>query len=182
MTVTAATSELGKTSEPADIVRTFLLALEAGKLDEALALLADDVEYTNVSLPTVRGRAGVERLVRPALEKLHLGFRLHCHTIATNGHTVLTERTDALILGRIEQRIWVYGRFDVVDGRITLWRDSFDWLDMLVGLVRGLAGALIPAFNRRWPGDSWETTARSSPRRRAARSRRGTPRRHAGAG
>jgi len=107
-----------------------------------------------VSLPTVRGRAGVERLFRPALEKLHLGFRLHCHTIATNGHTVLTERTDAMILGRIEQRIWVYGRFDVVDGRITLWRDSFDWLDMLVGLMRGLAGALIPAFNRRWPGDS----------------------------
>ena len=62
-----------------------MLALEAGKLDEALALLADDVEYTNVSLPTVRGRAGIERLLRPALEKLHLGFRLHCHTIATSG-------------------------------------------------------------------------------------------------
>jgi limonene-1,2-epoxide hydrolase len=154
MTATAAASDRRNTSEPAEIVRSFLLALQAGELDEALALLADDVVYTNVSLPTIRGRARIERLFRPAYEKLHGGFRVHFHTIATNGDTVLTERTDALILGRVEQRIWVYGRFEVIDGQITLWRDSFDWLDLLVGLIRGLAGALIPALNRPWPSDS----------------------------
>lgn len=109
--------------------------------------------YTNVSLPTIRGRARVDRLFRPALEKGWGGFRVHFHSIATSGHTVLTERTDALIFGPIEQRFWVYGRFDVIDGRITLWRDSFDWLDLLVGLIRGLAGALLPALNRPWPAD-----------------------------
>jgi limonene-1,2-epoxide hydrolase len=154
MTPIAATSDFRTTTEPAEIVRSFLLALEAGELDEALELLADDVVYTNVSLPTIRGRARIGRLFRPALEKLHGGFRVHFHTIATSGSTVLTERTDALILGPVEQRVWVYGRFDVNDGRITLWRDSFDWLDVLVGLIRGLAGALIPALNRPWPGDT----------------------------
>lgn len=79
---------------------------------------------------------------------------MHFHTIAAHGSTVLTERTDELMLGPVKQRIWVYGRFEVVNGQITIWRDSFDWLDVLVGLLRGLAGALNPALNRAWPGDS----------------------------
>lgn len=79
---------------------------------------------------------------------------MHFHAIAANGNTVLTERTDELILGPVKQRIWVYGRFDVIDGQIVLWRDSFDWLDVLVGLIRGLAGILSPALNRAWPGNS----------------------------
>ena len=135
-------------------MRSFLLALEAGELDQALALLAEDVLYVNVSLPAIRGRGRIERLFRPPMERWRGGFRVHFHTVATNGRTVLTERTDELILGPIKQRIWVYGRFEVVDGKITLWRDSFDWLDVLVGLIRGLAGTLSPTLNRPWPGDS----------------------------
>ena len=153
MTATAQTSPHTTQTEPAEIVRSFLLALQAGELDAALALLADDVVYTNVSLPTIRGRARIDRLFRPALESGRGGFRVHFHTVATNGQTVLTERTDALIFGPVEQRLWVYGRFEVVDGKIVVWRDSFDWLDLLIGLVRGVAGAFVPALNRRWPGD-----------------------------
>ena len=153
MTATAQASPHPSLTEPGEIVRSFLLALQAGELDEALSLLSDDVVYTNVSLPTIRGRARIDRLFRPALESGRGGFRVHFHTVATNGQTVLTERTDALIFGPIEQRLWVYGRFEVVDGQIVLWRDSFDWLDLLIGLVRGIAGAFIPALNRSWPGD-----------------------------
>jgi limonene-1,2-epoxide hydrolase len=153
MTATTATSLSTSSSQPLEIVRSFLLALEERRLDDALALLAEDVVYTNVSLPTIRGRAVIERLFRPGFEKLPGGFRVHFHSIAASGQTVLTERTDALILGPVEQRFWVYGRFEVIDGRITVWRDSFDWLDLVVGLLRGIAGALIPSLNRPWPGD-----------------------------
>lgn len=153
MEPTATAQAIGAATEATEVVRRFLLALQAGQLDEALELLADDVVYTNVSLPTVRGRTRTERLCRLAYERFHGGFRVHFHNIAADGGTVLTERTDALILGRIEQRIWVYGRFEVLDGRITVWRDSFDWLDVLIGLLRGIAGAVIPALNRPWPGD-----------------------------
>jgi limonene-1,2-epoxide hydrolase len=150
----AQTAQQTSSAEPAEIVRSFLLALQAGELDQALALVADDIVYTNVSLPTLRGRARIDRLFRPALESGRGGFRVHFHTVAADGQTVLTERTDALIFGPVEQRIWVYGRFDVIDGRIVLWRDSFDWLDLLIGLIRGVAGALVPALNRPWPGDT----------------------------
>lgn len=141
-----------RATDPAGVVKAFLLALQAGELDQALELLDENVTYINVTLPTVRGRRGVERVFRPAYEKLHGGFRVHFHAIAAEGNTVLTDRTDELIMGPVRQRIWVYGRFEVADGRITLWRDQFDWVDVLIGLVRGLAGAVVPALNRPWPG------------------------------
>jgi limonene-1,2-epoxide hydrolase len=136
---------------PEAVVRAFLLALERGDVDAAAALLAEDVEYVNVTLPAVHGRVRVERLARLAVRR-GLTFRVHVHALAVDGGTVLTDRTDELRIGRVAQRFWVYGRFEVRDGRIALWRDSFDWLDLNVGLLRGLAGAVVPAANRRWPG------------------------------
>ncbi len=153
MSATTEATIAERAASPADTVRDFLLALQAGDLDRALSRVHEDVVYTNVSLPTVYGRRGIERLFRPAYERLGGGFRVHFHNVATDGNTVLTERTDALIMGRVEQRIWVYGRFEVVDGKITVWRDSFDWLDVLIGLFRGLVGAVFPALNRPWPGE-----------------------------
>jgi limonene-1,2-epoxide hydrolase len=136
--------------DPAAVVRAFLEALAADDLDGALALLAEDVVWINVSLPAVRGRRAVERICRLSL-RAGGGFRVHFHAIAAEGDVVLTERTDALTLGRFEQRFWVMGRFEVRDGRIAVWRDSFDWGDLTVGLLRGLAGVVSPGLNRRWP-------------------------------
>jgi limonene-1,2-epoxide hydrolase len=148
---TSAESMVVRDAEPAEVVRSFLLAIEAGELDLALALLADDVEYINVTLPTVRGRDNLDRLFRPALERWHGGFRVHIHAIATSGGIVLTERTDEIIMGPLKARISAYGHTEVVDGQITVWRDAFDWADVLVGVARGLAGAVAPGLNRPWP-------------------------------
>jgi limonene-1,2-epoxide hydrolase len=73
----AQTAQRSISAEPAEIVRSFLLALQAGELDQALALVADDIVYTNVSLPTIRGRARIDRLFRPALKSGRGGFRVH---------------------------------------------------------------------------------------------------------
>jgi limonene-1,2-epoxide hydrolase len=130
----------------------FLEALQAEDLDRALLMLDEDVVYTNVSLPTIRGRAGVERVFRPTLGRM--GFRVHFHAAGTDSidrGVVLTERTDALIFGPVSVQFWVYGRFEVRDGQITLWRDSFDWRDMTMGLIRGLVGVVFPFVRRTWP-------------------------------
>lgn len=145
-----ATARNGSRTTPVAVVKDFLLALQDGKLDRAFALLADDVAYTNVSLPTLRGRRGVERALRMFFPRA--GFRVHFVNVAATGDVVLTERVDAMVFGRVEQRFWVCGRFEVRDGKITVWRDAFDWADLTVGLVRGLLGALSPRLNRRWPG------------------------------
>ncbi len=134
------------------IAREFLEALQAEELDRALALLHENVVYTNVSLPTVRGRRSVARLFRPMLGRW--GFRVHFHAIGcdeSDPGVVLTERTDGLVFGPVAIQFWVYGRFEVREGKITLWRDSFDWQDVLVGMVRGVVGAVLPFARRKWP-------------------------------
>lgn len=131
------------------VVRRFLEALEAEDVDAALALVADDVEYANVPLPPLVGRDRLGQAFRLLLGRL--GFRVHFHNVAVSDGTVLTERTDALELGSVHWQFWVYGRFEVVDGHITVWRDSFDYADLTVGLVRGLLGAVWPSAGRRWP-------------------------------
>ena len=151
-TVTARTN--GKTAQSAaGIVQAFLAALEVPDIDAAAELLADDVEYTNVSLPSNHGRATVESLLRRFFERRGVRFRVHYHAISTDGDVVLTERTDELRIGPVVHRFWVCGRFEVRDGKITLWRDYFDWRDLLVGLARGVGGVVVPALNRRWPGE-----------------------------
>ena len=141
---TAATSR-------ARVVVDFLEALADSDVPRAMDLLSDDAVWINVSLPTVRGRRRIERLMRLGLQR-GARFRVHFHHVAVDGDVVLTERTDAIGLGRFEQRFWVYGRFELRDGRIAVWRDSFDWLDYSISVLRGLAGAVSPALNRSWPG------------------------------
>ena len=131
------------------VVRDFLGALAAGDVDAAVELVADDIEYTNVPYPSMLGRGRLDRAFRLMLARA--GFRVRFHNVSSDGRVVLTERTDALVIGPVVWQFWVYGRFEVVDGRITVWRDSFDHADVLVGLVRGLLGARWPSLGRTWP-------------------------------
>ena len=99
----------------------------------------------------MRGKRAIERICRMAMRGGG-GFRVHFHGIADAGDgVVLTDRADALGRGRFEQRFWVYGRFELRDGAIAVWRDAFDWRDITVSLARGLAGVASPSLNRAWP-------------------------------
>jgi limonene-1,2-epoxide hydrolase len=153
--MTTATSQNGTaTTATTRVVVDFLEALADADVDRAMELLTEDAVWINVSLPTVRGRRRIERLMRLGYDRMGARFRVHLHHVAAHGDVVLTERSDAIGVGRVEQRFWVYGRFELRDGRIAVWRDSFDWLDISVSLLRGLAGAVVPALNRSWPGSS----------------------------
>jgi limonene-1,2-epoxide hydrolase len=149
---TASTQNGTATTATTQVVIDFLKTLADGDVDRAMDLLTEDAVWINVSLPAVRGRARIERLMRLGYDRLGARFRVHLHNVAGSGNVVLTERADAIGIGRVEQRFWVYGRFELRDGRIAVWRDSFDWLDYSVSLLRGLAGAIVPALNRPWPG------------------------------
>lgn len=139
------------TTTRALVVRNFLNNLAADDVAGATQLLAEDVEYINVSLPVIRGRHRVRRIFERMAELPGSGFEVYFHAISEDGDTVLTERTDVLIWGPVRLQIWVCGRFDVRDGQIVLWKDYFDWLNFTIALVRGLLGALVPAFRPRSP-------------------------------
>lgn len=135
------------TTDPARVVETFLYALRDKDLDAADAALDDDVVYQNVGYSIVRGRQRTMKIMR-GLSRPSFGFDVKVHRIATEGNAVLTERTDVLGFGRFEAHFWVCGVFEVRDGRITLWRDYFDGIDFLKGIVRGLAAIAIPSLRR----------------------------------
>ncbi len=141
-------------SEAALIVVEFLRSLAAFDVDAALDLVDEDLVYANVTLPTLYGKERLERVARPFLRPDRMGFNVHFNHVATEGdNVVLTDRIDELSFRRFASRFWVYGRFVVRDGKITVWRDSFDWLDVTIGNLRGLAGLVSPGLNRRMPSD-----------------------------
>jgi limonene-1,2-epoxide hydrolase len=145
------TEELPAGAPPEHIAERFLQLLALGEIDAAADVLAADVAYTNVSLPTIHGRERARRLARATLGLESVDFEVYLHAISARGRTVMTERTDVLIFGPVRIQIWVCGRFDVEDGEIVLWRDYFDWLNFSLATVRGLLGALLPALRARPP-------------------------------
>lgn len=138
-------------SAPTQVVKRFLDLLRAEDIDGATELLAVDVEYVNVGLPTVYGRRRVRRLLRAMLGLDGAGFEVYLHTISASGPSVLTERTDVMKFGRLRIQFWVCGRFDVRDGQIVLWRDYFDQMNFWVATARGLLGAIFPVVRARPP-------------------------------
>jgi limonene-1,2-epoxide hydrolase len=132
------------TVENTRTVEGFLHALQDSDLEAAEAALDDNLVYENVGLPTIRGRARAIKLFRQMEGRA--GFEVKIHRIAADGAAVLTERTDALIFGPLRLQFWVCGVFEVHDGRITLWRDYFDFFDMFKATVRGLAGLALPSL------------------------------------
>ncbi len=125
-------------------VEVFLNALADDDLDTAGAALADDVVYQNVGLPTIHGRTatiGVFHRMRGRAR-----FEVKTHRSAADGSVVLTERSDALIIGPLRLQFWVCGVFEVHEGRITLWRDYFDFFDMFKATVRAVAATVFPSL------------------------------------
>jgi limonene-1,2-epoxide hydrolase len=137
-------------ADPSLVVERFLELLRAGDLEAAVELLAVDVVYSNVGLPTVHGRERVRRLFRATLGQGG-GFDVYVHAISAQAGTVLTERTDILKLGRLTVQLWVCGRFDVRDGEIVLWRDYFDYVTLAAATIRGLLGTVLPAARAKPP-------------------------------
>lgn len=144
---TGRTGNVSSDIDNAHTVEVFLNALQAQDIDGAGAVLDENLVYENVGLPTIRGRARALRLF--ASMEGRAGFEVKTHRIAVNGSSVLTERTDALVIGPVRLQFWVCGVFEVRDGRITLWRDYFDMFDFTKAVVRGVIGAFVPSLRPR---------------------------------
>lgn len=107
-----------------DTVRAFIAHLNDMRREEAWALLAPDVVYHDIPTKPVVGPEAIARL----LDRIPMQA-MDCivHHMAEEDGVVLNERTDRFHLkdGRwVELR--VMGSFEVVDGKITVWRDYFD--------------------------------------------------------
>lgn len=138
-------------SAPTAVVERFLDHLRTvTDSDAAAELLAVDVEFENSWMPTLHGRDRVRRLLQ-ACVRIGTGLEIYVHAISANGSSVLTERTDVLMWGRLRVQFWICGRFDVRDGQIVMWREYYDPLRILAATARGLLGTVVPAVRAKRP-------------------------------
>lgn len=132
------------------VVRTFFDTLVAGSTSAAADLLADDVWWANIGLPTIRGKQSVVQAIAAMNRRMTFGVDIHHLAVSVpadpSDHTaptvVLTERTDYLGVGPFRCGFWVCGRLEVRDGLVCGWQDYFSKSDMALGAVRGLVGMI----------------------------------------
>jgi limonene-1,2-epoxide hydrolase len=125
-----------------ETVERFLAALESFDMDRVLALVAPDVVYQNVPLAPARGVAAFAKQMR-GFARLAEKFEVRMHHIAANGPMVLTERTDTLVIRGARAEFWVCGTFEVQGGKIVLWRDYFDWANVVGKLLMAAPRAVL---------------------------------------
>ena len=128
-------------------VEGFLNALQDADYETAEAALDENLVYENVGLSRIRGGRRTAKML--SRMEGRVGFEVKIHRVAADGSAVLTERTDALILGPLRIQFWACGIFEVHNGRITLWRDYVDIYDMFKGFLRGLIALVIPSLKAR---------------------------------
>lgn len=138
-------TQLKNIEAPDTIVIRFLEALEQQNYETISELLAPNIAYTNVSLPTFRGKKLVFSLIKTVLRK-GTALQVKKLNVSFNGNVVLTERIDVVIIGPLHVGFWICGKFEVENGKITVWRDYFDWFNLGKGFVKGLLGLAIPTL------------------------------------
>ena len=142
--MTDQTSRVSSDVDNARTVEAFLYAMQDEDFETIDSTLADMIIWQNVGFVTVQGRRRIVKLLRSGQGRFR--FEVKIHRIAADGSAVLTERTDALVIGPLRLQFWVCGVFEVHAGRITLWRDYFDLWDIAKGTLRGLAATVFPSL------------------------------------
>lgn len=113
-------------TSPLETVNAFITALTDKRFDDALAMVADDVEYDNVPMGKNIGPDAMREVLVPMMSGCE-EVDWPVHREAATGNIVMNERTDRFKLPFGWVEVQVCGVFEVnEDGKITLWRDYFD--------------------------------------------------------
>lgn len=126
-----------QTSNAQAVVEHFLQACCELDMDAALELIDDNCVYQNVPFHKARGKKNIVKALQ-GMGKAMDHFGVEMVNIAVNGDVVLTERVDTLGGRFFNVELPIMGVFVVKNGKITEWRDYFDWslsLGKFVGSV-----------------------------------------------
>jgi limonene-1,2-epoxide hydrolase len=115
----------GAAVQPIDTVRAFIAAIERNDLHSASELLDPNCEYDNVPMGKVFGPEAIVGVLQPMLSRCS-EIAWPVQREAANGTSVFNERVDRFLMPHGWVELPVTGVWEVVDGRITLWRDYFD--------------------------------------------------------
>ena len=123
---------------PADVVNSFIRAVEQLDLDRALTHLTEDVEYDNVPFGPVHGRDAVRATLGPFMAGFEeVQWVVHHQLVQGNldQGLVMNERLDRFRKGDRWLDLPVAGLFVVRHGQISVWRDYFDKETMFAAMA-----------------------------------------------
>jgi limonene-1,2-epoxide hydrolase len=107
------------------VVRDFCAAVSQRDPEVLRPFFSEDVVYHNIPLEPAEGIDATMDMVSMFVGMCErLDFEIH--HLASDGSTVLTERTDHFTMNGTSAPLPVMGAFHVLDGKITAWRDYFD--------------------------------------------------------
>jgi limonene-1,2-epoxide hydrolase len=110
---------------PEQVVSAFMAAFDRKDLDGALALVTDDCYYDNVPLGDMRGREKMREFLAPIVAG-NEPVQFEVLRQAAGDKVVMNERIDRFVMNGKPVALPVSGVFEVVDGKISFWRDYFD--------------------------------------------------------
>ncbi len=117
--------EGGAVSANIQLVEDFVAAFNAKDVDKIMSFWGPEPVYHNMPGPPVKGTEAVRGLIESFLTPAENVDWEILH-IAESGDTVLAERVDRFVIGGNEVVLPCSGAFDIVDGKIAVWRDYFD--------------------------------------------------------
>jgi limonene-1,2-epoxide hydrolase len=120
---------------PIETVVAFCEAWSGLDMDGIIAMLSSDIEYHNIPLQPLAGKAEVERYLRSVGPLDSCEWELI--SIAADGDKVLTERVDRMVVAGASISLPVMGVFEVEGRKIRRWRDYFD----------------LASYRAQWPGN-----------------------------
>jgi limonene-1,2-epoxide hydrolase len=107
------------------VVRDFCAAVSTRDPEVLRAFLSDDVVYHNIPMEPAEGIEAAMAIINMFVA-MGESLEFEVHHLASDGNTVLTERTDRFTINGKAAPLAVMGAFTVSDGKITAWRDYFD--------------------------------------------------------
>jgi limonene-1,2-epoxide hydrolase len=108
-----------------EVVRDFCAAVSQRDADVLRSFFSDDVVYHNIPMDPAEGIEATMGVINMFIGMCD-AMEFEIHHLASDGSTVLTERTDTFTMNGKTAPLPVMGAFHVSDGKITAWRDYFD--------------------------------------------------------
>jgi limonene-1,2-epoxide hydrolase len=107
------------------VVREFCAAFSKRDPELLRGYFSEDVVYHNIPMDPAEGIEATMAVINMFLG-MSEAMEFEIHHLASDGSTVLTERTDTFTMNGKTAPLPVMGAFHVADGKITAWRDYFD--------------------------------------------------------
>jgi limonene-1,2-epoxide hydrolase len=107
------------------VVRDFCAAASKRDPEVLRPFFSDDVVYHNIPMAPAEGIDATMAVIDMFLGMCD-ALEFQVHHLASDGETVLTERSDVFTIKGKSVPLPVMGAFHVADGKITAWRDYFD--------------------------------------------------------